>query len=351
MEKEKVFLIGFGWASIGFLQYIDTKKYNVNVISTSDKFLYTPLLAQNVVYNRDLTISIDNLKDKCNFVNNTVTDVDFKQNTLKCDSNSYQYNYVVFSHGSEVNTFNIPGVQEHTLFLKTNDDYKKIRDKLGLLHPGSKIAVIGCGLSGAELIGTLNDTQKYNILAIDALNRPLITFNEKLSNYATELWEKNNVDIRLNSMVSKINKNTIEIKGKDTIHFDLAIWCGGIKPNKLTEIVNSKLQLSNPRGIPVNNYLRVNNTNVFAMGDCAVSGLPPTAQVAYQQGKYLAKSFNENLKVAPFKFNDKGQIGYIGNKESVFQNKYISGSGRIIGALNTAIHAYNYGKIYILSKL
>jgi len=351
MEKENIYLVGFGWASIGFLHTIDTSKYKVSIISTNDHFLYTPLLAQNVVYDRDLTINSSLLNHKCSFIKQKVSDVDFNKNSLKCGNKEYAYNYVVFSHGSDVNTFNIPGVQENTYFLKNNQDYKKIREKLLTLPNNAKIAVIGCGLTGAELVGSINDMKKYNVIAIDALSRPLITFNEKLSYYATELWKKNNVDIHLNSMVKQINKNTIDIKDKESVKFDIAIWCGGIKTNPLSYIVNNKLNLSNPRGIPVNKYLRVDNTNVFAIGDCAVTGYPPTAQVAYQQGKYLANAFNQNFNTSPFVFSNKGQVGYIGDNESVYQNKYFSGSGRMIGALNAAIHLYNYGKIYILSKL
>ena len=50
MENKKIIIVGFGWASIGFLQNIDTKKYDITLISKTDHFLYTPLLAQNIKY-------------------------------------------------------------------------------------------------------------------------------------------------------------------------------------------------------------------------------------------------------------------------------------------------------------
>ena len=352
MKKENIYLVGFGWATMGFLHNIDTSLYNVTVISDSDHFLYTPLLAQNVVLNRDLTIHINSLKHKCFYINDKITDIDFKENLVKSKGNEYNYNYVVFAHGSDVNTFNIYGVQDFTYFLKTNSDYKKIRDKLNSLQEPSTIAIIGCGLTGSELIGTLNDLKKHNIVAIDALKRPLSTFKEPLSFYTYDLWKKQNVNIMLNSVVKKINKSSIELKDNTIVPFDLAIWCGGVKITALSKIINEKLQLNDHKGIPVDKYLKINKTeNAFAIGDCASSGYPPTAQVAYQQGKFLANNFNRNFKSKPFVFDNKGQVGYIGNYQSVFQNNYFSGSGRIIGALNTAIHLYNFGKIYLLSKL
>ena len=40
--KPVITIIGFGWGSIGFLQDIDTDKYNIIVISDKDSFVYTP---------------------------------------------------------------------------------------------------------------------------------------------------------------------------------------------------------------------------------------------------------------------------------------------------------------------
>merc|ERR1711879_619325 len=37
-----------------------------------------------------------------------------------------------------------------------------------------------------------------------------------------------------------------------------------------------------------------NRTDLWAIGDCGFSGSPPTAQAAQQEGKFLAKMFNNN---------------------------------------------------------
>jgi len=112
------------------------------------------------------------------------------------------------------------------------------------------------------------------------------------------------------------------------------------------------LQLENNRGIPVDTYLHIQGqNNLFAIGDCAYSGNPPTAQVAYQQGVHLAKHFNSDLKKnQEFVFQDKGQIGYIGNGKSVYQNNYFKGGGNLTYYFNNLVHLYNFGKIYVKSK-
>ena len=43
--KEKVVILGSGWASAAFLQDIDTDQFDVTVVSPRNYFLFTPLLA------------------------------------------------------------------------------------------------------------------------------------------------------------------------------------------------------------------------------------------------------------------------------------------------------------------
>ena len=347
-ERKKIIIIGFGWASIGFLNTIDKEKYDITLISDNCNFTFSPLLTDNTIIDKNININQALIKN-INFIKNKIDDIDFK-NKLVCNKN---YDYLIFSHGSEVNTFNVPGVLEHSYPLKTFYDSVIIKNKFKKLPDGSTIAIIGAGLVGTELIGNLIDYKKFKIIAIDALPRPLITFNEQMSNKVLEEWTNSKVNIKMNNFISRINQNDLEIKDKkEKIKFDMAIWCGGIKINPLSPYVNNRLKLNCNKGIPVNNFLQINNyPNLFAIGDCAYSGFPPTAQVAYQQGIYLGKCFNQNHKsINQFNFSNKGQIGYIGNGKSVYQNNYFQGGGKIIGYMNKFIHFYNYSKIYVESK-
>ena len=60
--------------------------------------------------------------------------------------------------------------------------------------------------------------------------------------------------------------------------------------------------------------------NIFALGDCAVTGCAPTAQSASQQGKYLGRLFRDTklegqavLAYPEFKFVNKGSLAYLGD--------------------------------------
>lgn len=58
-------------------------------------------------------------------------------------------------------------------------------------------------------------------------------------------------------------------------------------------------QKDSRRGLLVNEYLVVKGAeNVWAIGDCAIANYAPTAQVASQEGAFLARLFNQMAQTA-----------------------------------------------------
>jgi NADH:ubiquinone reductase (non-electrogenic) len=55
---------------------------------------------------------------------------------------------------------------------------------------------------------------------------------------------------------------------------------------------------TNRRGLNVDDHLRMDGSDgsIFAIGDCTATSYAPTAQVASQQGAYLAKAFSQMAK-------------------------------------------------------
>jgi NADH:ubiquinone reductase (non-electrogenic) len=83
----------------------------------------------------------------------------------------------------------------------------------------------------------------------------------------------------------------------EVVDFGALVWAAGISTRPLvcdlaTSLGSAAGQTAPRRGVAVDQSLRVKGVkegNVFALGDCALSGLPPTAQVAAQQGKWLGR--------------------------------------------------------------
>lgn len=388
-KKKKIIIIGSGWAASSFLKYLDSdtisKNYEVIVVSPSNSFLYTPLLINSIFNSITLTLSISELNSfPIKYINNKVSDINFQKNKIflekkdgEFSSSNLDYDYLILAHGSVVNTFQIDGVKENCYFIKEEKDSLKIKEQLNLLFKSNdhnnnhnkypkSIAVIGTSFAGVELIGEFIDrihqedkqNQKYKLYAIDGLKVPLAESNSFIQKYIVDLWKKNNVKLYMDQFVTKVDSDHIHTT-KNKIPYDIAFWCGGVKASSFTNKINNSLGIKYLPGISVNQFLQVKNIdqkNVYAIGDCSFTRLAPTAQVAYQEGKYLASLFNHHFdydKMKPFQYKHKGQTANIGQKKGVYFSGKTYFHGSLTKYLNNFIHIYNaihYKQSVIIGK-
>lgn len=330
---KSILLVGAGWANLSFLYNIDSKKYKVKIIDPNLHFNFTSLMVDNIFHPSVTSkFPIQRIMTEKNVLplSSFVENVDFKKQIVTTNGNNtnkkdINYDYIVFGHGANVNTFNIPGMDKHSFHLKSQNHMNEIQNKLKTIDftKPINIAIIGTGPTGVELMGHFLDLKKtypkINLYAFDGLKKPLTHSPNAVSDIILNKWDKNNVNVYMDSFVKKITDKDIYLKDK-TIPYHIAFWCGGIKLNSLSEKIMKSLNMNHRLGIPVNKQLQIENTkNAYAIGDCAYTSHPPTAQVAVQQGKYLADHFNSDFKNKdPFEYKHNGQICYLGNKETIF---------------------------------
>lgn len=373
-EKQKVVIVGNGWGTRWILSSLDTNKFKIKIISEENYFSYTPLLAQSIdpEMNNNITkIDINKTPFKKYYMNGKVLDFNNDKKYVIIEkenkkSVNIKYDYIIFSHGSSINFFNINGLEENVkdniYVLKNHNDMIKLKDKINLLPNKSNIAIMGCGPTGVEIIGSLIDRpfKKFNIFAIDGMERPISFFNRHLSNVILNIWNKNKINVHMNSFVKKVDNTVIYCNDNTKIKYDLGIWCGGVKNTTLTDTIINKYQnkLHNKRssGIFVNDFLQIkinktinsndNNTinSAFAIGDCNMTCFPKTAQVAYQQGVYVGNYINNPNNKSPFYFTDFGQFCYIGNNTSIYHGPYFQKSSYVINLFNSLVQSYNLFK-------
>ena len=185
-----------------------------------------------------------------------------------------------------------------------------------LLH----MVVVGGGPTGVEFAGELQDffngdlkkwipeiQENFHVTLVEALPTVLPMFSKQLIDYTESTFEEESISIRAKTMVKKVNDKTIEAehshpdgsKEKEIIPYGLLVWATG---NALRPVVRDLMgripaQKNSRRGLAVNEYLVVNGTeNIWAVGDCAVANYAPTAQVASQEGTFLARLLNSMAK-------------------------------------------------------
>ena len=148
---------------------------------------------------------------------------------------------------------------------------------------------------------------KIHLTLLEATDRVLGVFDRKLSAFAQQMLSQRGANVLCNAIVTRITGDAIEFRVKmpsgaysqETMQHGLCVWAGGIARRPIVEdlsrAIGGKLQTSR-FGLVVDDRLRVKGIadgSVFSIGDCAVSGCAPTAQAAYQQGKYLGRMFRD----------------------------------------------------------
>ncbi len=181
---------------------------------------------------------------------------------------------------------------------------------------------MGAGAVGIELAFKLrNLNYQPNVEIIEAMPNILPSFSPKAIEIIIKELKNNNINLLLNSKISKVNFDHV-LYNDNKSYFNLALWTCGIKSNDFIKQLTNKPFLEIDKNLRVINNINDIKNNIYAMGDIIASkDNPPTAQNAKQQGKYLAKYFNNNFKGEPFKYNEICKIIHTNNK-IIIDSKY-----------------------------
>ncbi|KAI7835036.1 pyridine nucleotide-disulfide oxidoreductase-domain-containing protein [Kickxella alabastrina] len=397
-SKKTMVLLGTGWGSTTILKNLDTENFNVVVVSPRNYFLFTPLLPSctvGTIENRSIMEPVRLLMRHKNrevkFYEAECTDIDAEKKELvlerrknsesQTEKITINYDYLVVGVGGTVNTFGTPGVEENACFLKEMGDARKIRRRLidcveqasfdhiseaerdRLLH----MVVVGGGPTGIEYAGELHDfleddlaqwypglADRVRITLVEALPNVLPAFDKKLIDYTQSTFSDNKITILTRTMVKEVKDKSFIVQNPDgtrsEIPYGLLVWATGIKSQPVVNKIREQFSAAqtNGRGLLVDEYMRVKGAkDVWALGDCALSGYAPLAQVAAQQGKWLSRNLNKLSKKhaedpdadmfalieksRPFKYSSQGSLAYIGSEKAIadlpFFNRNITAGG------------------------
>ncbi|KAF9479533.1 FAD/NAD(P)-binding domain-containing protein [Pholiota conissans] len=347
-EKKTIVVLGSGWGATSLLSTLDTTDYNVVVISPKNFFLFTPLLpsvavgtlnprsiiqpTRYITRHKARQVSVIEAEaTDVDPVNKTVTFIDNSDIKGLVSATTISYDYLVYGVGAEVQTFNIPGVKEHACFMKELADAERMQREFmdcveTAAFPGQEskeierllhMVVVGGGPTGVELSGELHDfleddlkmwypelAGKIRITLVEALPSVLPMFSKQLITYTESTFKESKIDILTKTMVKEVKEKAVVLQMPDKsiveVPCGLVIWAAGNKGRKITQDLMAKLpeDQKNRRGIEVDDFLRMKGTNgsIFAIGDCTATSYAPTAQVASQQGAYLARILNQMAK-------------------------------------------------------
>ena len=358
MAKPNLTVLGSGFAAFSLLKKLDTRLYDSVVISPRNHFLFTPLLPSTTVGTiefRSIIEPVRTSRSMIRYYQATCTAIDARERTVRCSSPldgstfSVRYDKLVVAPGASVNTYGIPGVSEHALALKELSDARKIRQRIidcleGASVPGIPreerlrlvhFVVVGGGPTGVEFAAEMHDflvedlkeafpdlIEDVKITLLEAAEHILSTFDATLSAYTIRHFRRQRIEVRTGSGVVGVEKNRVRLKDGTVIPFGLLVWSTGNGPVPLVSQVPFRKDAGSR--IIVDRFLRVPEyPEIYALGDCATleeKNLPATAQLAQQEGRYVARSLNalaRGKRVEPFRERNFGMLAYIGSNRAL----------------------------------
>ncbi|MGB2867246.1 MAG: FAD-dependent oxidoreductase [Bacteroidota bacterium] len=405
-EKKRVVVLGTGFGAFSFVKRVDTRLFDVTVVSPRNHFLFTPLLPSTTVGTIEFRSIIEPLRvarPEVHFYQAICRSVDPVGKTISCEgileNNTFElpFDLLLIAVGSVVNTYGIPGVAEHTLYLKDLADARAIRQRIiecfeQASQPGIsdeerarllRFVVVGGGPTGVEFAAEMHDfltedlQKSYPDLAgdehivritlLEAAEQILNSFDAVLSDYTRRLFQRQRIEVRTGSLVTKVEKNRILLKDGTVIPCGLIVWSTGVGPTSFIK----NLPFENDRDrLITDDFLRtVSSESIYALGDCATirgKNLPATAQVAQQQGTYLAKALRKLVQgksVPEFRYKHLGMLAYVGSNRALADLSSFKGKGfsawlfwrsayltRLVSLKNKILVAFDWVKAFVFGR-
>lgn len=402
-SRTRVVVLGTGWAAHAIAKIIDVSKVDVTVVSPRNYFIFTPMLAAasvGTVEYRSILEHIRSSNPTIEYCQGTCKSVDVEAKQISVQpmpEGSEQdfnlpYDVLVVAVGLRPSSLGVPGVDEHCLFLKNIDDARRLRKRVTLNFeaadlPGKSdeerrrlltFAVVGGGPTGCEFCGELSDFVRNDLRRFYPKLAPLVRiilihrgktllpdFGESLQQAAQEFLETQGIEVVLETTVDEVGKQQVLIADKNhgsdqkALPCGLVVWAAGQIGQDLVRDLHKaiprqeELAASEARGndsqLFVDAWLRVCGApsgSILALGDCARPvgevRFPNTAQVAAQQGAFVARLLNRQYDLAqphpvlkegsaflpmaqfrgqteavPFRFLDLGRLAYLGQSQAV----------------------------------
>jgi NADH dehydrogenase len=241
--------------------------------------------------------------------------VETKEKKIRAD-------YLVLALGAETNYFDIPGLKEYALPLKTMKDALVIRDQIyARAMDGEKnilVVVGGAGPTGVELAGELKEwcgelssRMRCNLDVTLVQSAPSILpgFPPKVIELARARLKKFGVQILENQKISGVKPGALTLQSGQAVPFDMLIWTGGVKAPALLARTPLKMEsrgraevLSRMECLPQTPDLKLHG-KIYGLGDSICfyhpvtkTPVPGVARAALSQATVVAHNILEDIK-------------------------------------------------------
>lgn len=393
MAKRVVILgAGYGGVRCGLSLDHESRKGEVDIVLVN-KHKYHQFITQlhesavGASDEQDIRVPLDEIfnSGRVKLIKDEVVRIFPNERSVILSEGSLDYDYLVISLGSEPEYFDIPGLEQHSLTLRSLNSSKLVKTHIEnnfAMYKNQphrkellKIVVGGAGFTGIELAGELADwipelAEKYDIpqslvsiVNIEAALSILTGFDRNLVENAYRVLQDKGVRIITDVAINSVTDKEVRLNNDEVLKTRTFIWTGGMRANKV--VAQAGFTTAVRGRVHVNKFLQsVDHSNVYIIGDNAFIVSPetgevmaPTAQVAIQSGHVSALNILADIRgINPQVFHPKelGRVISLGRNVAVGKigGRY-KPTGRIAGLLKEAIqwkYLYSIGGLKLVAR-
>ena len=356
-SKPRVLIVGAGFGGLTAARRVARLPVQVTVLDRRNHHTFQPLLYQVATAGlspgeiaapiRSILRAYSNVE----VLLEEVVDFKLEQKQVITKGQVLDYDFLIIASGATHAYFGHDEWEPLAPGLKTIEDALEIRRRVLLAFELAErqtvdgksplqFVVIGAGPTGVELAGTLAeiahralnhefrniDPQQTRILLIEGGPRVLAAYSEELSRKAEDQLRRLGVEVRTSHMVTRVEPGAVWV-GDERIPSPVVLWAAGVAASPLGRKLGAPVDRAG-RVLVQSDLSIPGHSEVFVIGDLAAISdergkmLPGVAQVAIQQGNWVADTIARDLENQPrrdFHYHDKGSLATIGRAAAVAQ--------------------------------
>ena len=359
-EVPRIVVVGGGFAGLAIIENLKNQPVQVVLIDRNNFHQFQPLFYQVATSGLEPDSIVFPFRKQIGRIKNVifrlaeVEEIKTTERIVITNKGMINYDFLILATGTTTNFFGMENVKRNSLGMKG------IRDALNIRHMMlqnleqatitcdektrdalTNFVIVGGGPAGVEMAGALAEFCKYilpkdypeypasimKIYLLEAVDELLVTMSENASTKTLRYLKALHVNVLFNESVVDYDGEVVKTKSGIKIHTKNLIWTAGVK-GQLPEGFDNQV-ITRGNRLKTNGYLKVEGyENVFAIGDIAArisketpGGHPQVAQVAIQQGRYLAKIImqiiGQKQPAEYFRYKDKGSLATVGKRRAV----------------------------------
>ena len=354
--REKIVIIGGGFAGLQLAKALNKKRKKVIVIDKVNHHMFQPLFYQVAcgrIEPSNISFPFRKIFQRSRNIQFRMVEVQKilpEQNKIITEDAEFTYDKLVIATGCKTNFFGNSKMQGLTYGMKNTQEAIAIRNNILLTFEkliiekrrsddgNWNIVIVGSGPTGVELAGAFAEMKKdilprdypnmnfndLQIILISSTEKPLNVMSKEAQEKSELYLKELGVHFMSGEFVTDYDGDQVTMKSGKTIKSNNVIWAAGVTGNVIEGL--------NPEIIVRNRYKtdRFNRVqgykNIFAIGDIAYmetpkypEAHPQVANVAINQGTNLASNLLKNSENnwEEYEYKDQGSMATIGKHRAV----------------------------------